>query len=130
MSLPAEVAAALFRYRQHYRPEGDDPHFFLTRTGAPLTYNTVKLVVRRARRRSGVARVHAHLLRHAFSVAALKGGMDLMTLKETLGHEDIRTTAIYLSMSEATLLKQQRKANPLAGVALPKAIRKVKAPTR
>jgi integrase/recombinase XerD len=124
VSLPTEVATALFRYRQHYRPDGDDPHFFLTRTGTPLTYNAIKLVVRRAKRRSGVARVHAHLLRHSFGVAALRGGMDLMTLKETLGHEDIRTTTIYLAMSESQLLEQQRKINPLAGVALPAAARK------
>lgn len=124
VSLPGEVATALFRYRQHYRPQGADLHFFLTRTGTPLTYNGIKLVLRRARRRSDIARLHAHLLRHSFSVAALRGGMDLMTLKETLGHEDIRTTTIYLSMSEAQLIEQQRKVNPLANVTLPSAVRK------
>ena len=81
-------------------------------------------MLRRARRRSGIGRLHAHLLRHSFGVAALVGGMDLMTLKETLGHEDIRTTSIYLSMSEAMLLERQRRANPLANVALPTAVRK------
>jgi integrase/recombinase XerD len=124
VSLPGEVATALFRYRQHHRPAGDDPHFFLTRTGAPLTYNAIKLVLRRARGKSAIPRLHTHLLRHSFSVAALRGGMDLMTLKETLGHEDIRTTSIYLSMSEAQLIEQQRKVDPLAGVALPTAVRK------
>ncbi len=124
VSLPSEVATALFRYRQHYRPHSDDPHFFLTRTGTPLTYNAIKLVLRRARRRSDIPRLHAHLLRHSFGVAALRGGMDLMTLKETLGHEDIRTTTIYLSMSEAQLLEQQRKVNPLANVAFPASVRK------
>ena len=62
-------------------------------------------MLRRARRRSGIGRLHAHLLRHSFSVAALRGGMDLMALKETLGHEDIRITSIYLSMSESQLLE-------------------------
>jgi len=51
-----------------------------------------------------------------------------MTLKETLGHSDIRTTAIYLSMSEAQLLEQQRKVNPIARVALPRAVRRTKMP--
>jgi site-specific recombinase XerD len=72
----------------------------------------------------GQARLRAHLLRHSFSVSALRGGMDLMTLKETLGHEDIRTTTIYLAMSEAQLIEQQRKVNPLAGIALPVTVRK------
>ena len=130
VSLPGEVATALYRYRQHHRPHADDAHFFLTRSGAPLTYNGIKLVLRRARRRSGIERLHAHLLRHSFSVAALRNGMDLMTLKETLGHEDIRTTTIYLTMSEAQLVERQRQVNPVAAIALPKAIRKAKAPGR
>ncbi|MCC6629876.1 MAG: tyrosine-type recombinase/integrase [Chloroflexi bacterium] len=124
VNLPPEAARAMLRYRQHYRPASADPHFFLTRTGTALTYNAIKLVIRRARERSGIERLHAHLLRHTFSVSALGGGMDLMTLKETLGHTDIRTTSIYLSMSEQQLIEQQRKVNPLAGVALPKAVRK------
>jgi site-specific recombinase XerD len=89
-----------------------------------MTYNSIKMVIRRARQASGIERLHAHLLRHSFSVTALSGGMDLMTLKETLGHADIRTTSIYLSMSEQQLIERQRKVNPLADVALPKAVRK------
>ena len=130
VSLPAEAATALYRYRQNHRPPSEYPHYFLTRTGAPMSYNSVKLVVRRARQRSGIGRLHAHLLRHSFSVAALRAGMDLMTLKETLGHSDIRTTAIYLSMSEARPRAQQRKTNPFDNVKLPKAVRKGQAPHR
>lgn len=127
VSLPPEVATALFRYRQHHRSKTGDTHFFVTRSGTPLTYNGIKCVLRRARGKSGIARLHTHLLRHSFSVAARRSGMDLMTFKETLGHEDIRTTTIYLSMSAAQLIEQQRKVNPIAGVALPKAVRKAKA---
>ena len=124
VNLPPEVSRALMRYRQHYRPASADPHFFLSRYGQPLTYNAIKQVVRRARQNSGIERLHAHLLRHSFSVTALRGGMDLMTLKETLGHADISTTSVYLSMSEQQLIAQQRKVNPLAEVAMPKAVRK------
>jgi site-specific recombinase XerD len=104
VNLPPEVARAMLRYRQHHRPASDDPHFFLTRTGTPLTYNAIKLVIGRARERSGIERLHTHLLRHSFSVTALRGGMDLMTLKETLGHADIGTTSVYLSMSVHLLM--------------------------
>lgn len=50
--------------------------------------------------------------------------MDLMTLKETLGHSDIRTTSRYLAMAEQQIIEQQRKVNPLDNVTLPKAIRR------
>jgi site-specific recombinase XerD len=123
VNLPPEVTRAILRYRHHYRPPAADPHLFLSRTGTPLTYHAISLVLRRARQTSGIDRLHAHLLRHSFSVTALGGGMDLMTLKETLGHADIRTTSIYLSMSEQQLIEQQRKVNPLAGVTLPKSVR-------
>ncbi len=124
VNLPPEVARALLRYSHHFRPPSADPHFFLTRTGTAMTYNSIKMVIRRARISSGIEHLHAHLLRHSFSVTALGNGMDLMTLKETLGHTDIRTTSIYLSMSEQQLIEQQRKVNQLAGVALPKTVRR------
>ncbi len=124
VNLPPEVARAMARYRQHYRPATADPHLFVTSAGTPLTYNAIGQLLTRAKRASGIGRVHAHLLRHSFSVAALAGGMDLMTLKETLGHADIKTTSIYLNMSEQQLIAQQRKVNPVAGLTLPKAVRK------
>jgi site-specific recombinase XerD len=124
INLPPAAGRAILRYRQHYRPASDHPYCFLSRYGKPLTYNAIQQLLVRARRRSGIDRLHAHLLRHSFSVNALAGGMDLMTLKETLGHADIGTTSVYLSMSEQQLIEQQRKVNPLAGFALPKAVRK------
>lgn len=123
INLPPETARAILRYRQHHRQHTDDHHLFLTRSGTPLTYDTVKMVLAREKGRTGIARLHPHLLRHSFGVASLGSGMDLMTLKETLGHEDIRTTSIYLAMSEQQLVAQQRKSDPLANVRLPKGVR-------
>ena len=53
-----------------------------------------------------------------------------MGSKETFGHRSIRTTEIYLTMSEARLRAQQRKTNPFDNVKLPKAVRKGQAPHR
>lgn len=72
--------------------------------------------------RSGIERLHAHLLWHSFSVSALADGMVLMTLKETLGHTDIRTTSRYLAMAKQQLIEQQRKVNPLARVTRPNVV--------
>jgi site-specific recombinase XerD len=127
VNLPPAAGRAILRYRQHFRPPSELPFFFLSRYGKPLTYDAIHQLLVRARRRSGIERLHAHLLRHSFSVNALAGGMDLMTLKETLGHADIGTTSVYLSMSEQQLIEQQRKADPLSGIALPKAVRRGRA---
>lgn len=119
-----EIVAALFRYRQHHRPVSDDPRFFLNRYGGPLTYNALYQVLRRAANLSAIERAHPHLLRRTFGVTALTNGMDLFTLKETMGHASIRTTEIYLQMSEERLKQQQRKTNVLANVVLPRSVRR------
>lgn len=123
VNIPPEVGQAIRRYLLHFRPQSGADRLFLARGGTALTYNAIKLVMRRARQKSGNTRLHAHLLRHSFSVSALSGGMDLNTLKETLGHSDIRTTSGYLAMSEQQLVAQQRKVNPISGIALPGSVR-------
>jgi len=45
-------------------------------------------------------RIHAHKLRHSFATWVLDREGDLFTLKELMGHANIRTTSIYLSASK------------------------------
>jgi len=124
--LAPEVVAALYRYRQHHRPSTSDPHFFVNRYGGPLTYQALYQVLRRAASLSTIVRTHPHLLRHTYTVTALTNGMDLFTLKEAMGHKSIRTTEIYLAMSEERLKQQQRKTDVFANVQLPRSIRRAK----
>jgi integrase/recombinase XerD len=42
-------------------------------------------------------------LRHSFSVKYLEDGGDLFTLKNILGHKEIRTTSIYLHLTTTLL---------------------------
>jgi site-specific recombinase XerD len=54
--------------------------------------------------------VHVHTLRHSFATHLLEDGMDIITLKDLLGHENLETTMEYLQIAQ---LKSQRIFSPL-----------------
>jgi integron integrase len=54
-------------------------------------------------RRSGITRrATCHTLRHSFATETLRGGCDIRTLQQIMGHRDIRTTMIYLHVVQQT----------------------------
>lgn len=55
----------------------------------------------------------AHKLRHTAATMMLSGGVDVKTLQEVLGHENLNTTQIYTHI-ESTELKLAAEANPLS----------------
>ena len=59
----------------------------------------------------------AHKLRHTAATLMLSNGVDLKTLQEMLGHENLNTTQIYTHI-ESTELKIAAEANPLSKLKL------------
>lgn len=55
----------------------------------------------------------AHKLRHTAATMMLSGGVDVKTVQEVLGHENLNTTQIYTHI-ESTELKIAAEANPLS----------------
>lgn len=54
-----------------------------------------------------------HKLRHTAATMMLSGGVDVKTVQEVLGHENLNTTQIYTHI-ESTELKLAAEANPLS----------------
>lgn len=53
-------------------------------------------IFRRLKERSGISRVHAHLLRHNFAKKALANGAERWVLQDMMGHATTAMTNRYL----------------------------------
>jgi len=75
----------------------DNDYVFCSRKGhSRLTSVQVFRIVRDAAKRIGLNSVSPHWLRHAHASHSLDRGATIALVKETLGHEDIKTTGKYL----------------------------------
>ncbi len=99
------------------RPDGETSgRLWLTDDGTPLTYWGAMSVFRRLKRRSGVDRLHAHLLRHTFAQVALEKGAERAAVQDMLGHKSEAMTRRYAgSVRQQTVSKLMPKYSPLQG---------------
>lgn len=71
----------------------------------------VQWAVKQASKAAGITKdVCVHTLRHTFATHLLEDGLDIITLKNLLGHENIETTMEYLHIAQ---LDTQKAFSPL-----------------
>jgi site-specific recombinase XerD len=93
----------------------DNRALFGSRNGNRISVSAVHRLVEKALKQAGLDanQFSAHKLRHTAATMMLSGGVDVKTVQEVLGHENLNTTQIYTHI-ENTELKLAAMANPIS----------------
>lgn len=72
---------------------------------------SIQWAIKRAAKIAGILKpVNVHSLRHTYATHLLEDGVNILTIKELLGHANIRTTMIYLHVAQ---VNNRHKCSPL-----------------
>lgn len=77
-----------------------------------MSHSGIRFLLRQALTRAGINKtgVCLHTLRHSYATHLLEDGLDIISIKELLGHERIETTLVYLHVANYT---RHQKMSPL-----------------
>ena len=95
---------------------------FISRHRDRMSVQTVKALVNKYLERAGLSYkdCSAHKLRHTAATLMYQNGVDIRTVQEFLGHENVSTTMIYTHLANSAI-RDAAEANPLGKLAKPPA---------
>jgi len=95
------------------RPRCQDGALFVSRQGRRLSYQQIGRIFEEYVKLSGLeGKITPHTMRHSVATHLHKSGVDLMTIKDFLGHESIQTTQIYAEMDQQHVKRSYREHHP------------------
>ncbi len=100
----------------------DKNALFISRQKGRISPKTVQYIVKTTLEKAGLGDrdLSTHKLRHTAATLMYQyGDVDVLAIKEILGHESLSTTQIYTHIMDEQL-KKAAAANPLSGVKAPK----------
>ena len=89
--------------------KGGEAALWLNYRGQRLTIWGLDRIVQEYGRQLG-RRIHPHMLRHSYATHLMDGGADLRMIQDTLGHNDVSSTAVYLHTSRESQAKSSDAA--------------------
>ncbi|MFQ5826354.1 MAG: site-specific tyrosine recombinase XerD [Dehalococcoidia bacterium] len=105
------VAEARSQMQDH---EGERA-LFLNRRGGRLTRQGFWQILKEYARQAGLTgEITPHTLRHSFATHMLRGGANLRSVQEMLGHRNISTTQVYTHLTSEHVRQAYERSHPRA----------------
>ena len=108
--LNERVVAAMSRYRHHRGAAPARAPFFRSRRGNGMSRGAIYERVRSWGHRARISkRVSPHRLRHTFATHLVQAGVNIVTIRDLLGHKLITSTQVYLHVTAEDLRSAAEK---------------------
>ena len=106
VSLSPVLLVMLREYAIEYKPGKKGYLFEGNEKGSHYSTRSLQEVIQSAKKKAGIMKPGSiHALRHSFATHLIEKGTDITMIQKLLGHNDIKTTLIYLHTSNKDLLK-------------------------
>lgn len=112
--LTESTCRAVEEYLRVRSPKRDCNRVFISSWGVPVSRRGVQDIFERLCKKAGMGRekLSVHKLRHTCLTLLLKAGVDLVTLREIAGHENISTTGVYVHITQSDV-REAMERHPL-----------------
>lgn len=102
---------AIWLYNLERSIKADDP-LFMTKTRNRIDRNNLRHTLQAIAAVAGVEDVYPHRFRHTFAINFLRNGGNVFELQRILGHEELDTVKVYLSIAQVDIATAQRTHSP------------------
>lgn len=110
-------AKILNRYLVELEKSGNtSPYLFPSRRAEKLSPGSLGAVLERIAKRANVEGACLHRIRRTFATSFVRNGGDVFALQKLMGHEELRTTKVYVDLVTEDLQRAHLQASPMTSL--------------